>query len=228
MQPAGHSGKFSTLATGILVVCALVIAALALRSTFPPTRGLAVTREESWRQYADAGHWDGPHDAPVVMVVFADFQCPACRVLHASTAELRRRYPRDLAFVHRHRPLPMHAYARMSEIASECAASQSRFLEMQRELYSAPDSIGRAPWHWFALKAGVPSLDAFDRCIVEATPAPIVERDNQVAESAGIRGTPTVYMNGVRFSGAPSLQTLDSLVRAAVRERTLSAGVLRR
>lgn len=204
--------------TGIFLVCALTVTALLIRREFwQPPVPTAFTPDKNWRTYAAAGQRIGPPDAKVVMIEFADFQCPACRALHSQVGLLRERYPADFALVYRHWPMPNHRHARVAAMASECAGVQTRFEQMYEALFVNADSIGITPWNAFASSAGVPDVPAFDKCLRDSSTALIVDRDSRTAVRTGGRGTPTVFINGVRFTGVPEPATLDSLVRVALR-----------
>jgi protein-disulfide isomerase len=177
--------------------------------------------QENWRSFAEGGHRIGPANAPVVLVEFSDFQCPACRALEERLRESRKKFPRDLAIVYRHFPLNIHRFARAAAEASECAAQQGRFERMHAVLFDQPDSIGVISWRSFARLAAVPDLSAFERCMRDSTALPAVTRDRRAAEHLGADGTPTVLINGIRFSGALPQATLDSLVESVLQSVSL-------
>ena len=131
----------------------------------------------------------------------------------------RRRFPRDFALVYRHFPLPMHQFARAAAEASECAAQQGRFEQMHATLFDQQDSIGVASWRSLARVAGVPNLTSFDRCMRDSTGLAPVTRDHIAARRLASHATPTVLINGVRFSGAIAQPVLDSLIGNAIHVR---------
>lgn len=208
------------LANGVLVVCAVVVTGLVIRQEFfkpvAPAAALpAPTQLPDWRAYAQGGHRSGPDDAPVTMVVFSDFQCPACRLLATHAKALRAEFPRELAIIHRHSPLSMHPFAVQAAQASECAAQQDRFEAFHDALFVEQASIGLAPWNRFAVNAGIPDLTAFEKCMAERAPSPTLHADTISAKQLKVTGTPTLLVNGLRFTGAPPLDTLRAFVARA-------------
>ena len=209
------------LANAALTICAVVVTGLVVRQEFfkltasaEPPQPVQVT---NWRDYARGGHRSGPDDAIVTMVVFSDFQCPACRLLATHAKALRMEFPGQLAIVHRHSPLPMHPFAIQAALASECAGRQDRFAAFHDALFVEQPAIGLAPWTRFAAAAGVPDVTAFDQCMAAGGPSPTLHADTLAARELKVAGTPTLLVNGLRFTGTPPLDTLRAVVaRAAV------------
>ncbi|HEV3051836.1 MAG TPA: thioredoxin domain-containing protein, partial [Longimicrobium sp.] len=148
-------------------------------------------------------------EAPVTVVVFSDFQCPACRVLAQSLDVIRERHPGTVAVVYRHFPLPAHPFAPAAAQASECAARQGRFQAYHDELFRRQEAIGDTSWTAFARLAAVPDLRAFEACAADTAPVPAVQRDIEAARRLGVAVTPTLLINGRRFDGTPGVESLE-------------------
>ncbi|MFN8549825.1 MAG: thioredoxin domain-containing protein [Polyangiaceae bacterium] len=152
----------------------------------------------------------GRADAPVRIVVFCDFECPYCKRLTGTLAELDRSYPGELRFVFKQLPLPMHENARTLAKASLAAADQGKFWELHDELLSeqpvAPDSLGS-----LAEKVGLNG-----RLFQAALASPELERrlDRELADASaiGVRGTPTLIVNGRKITGAQPLGTFRQVI----------------
>jgi hypothetical protein len=84
-----------------------------------------------------------------------------------------------------------------------------RLLEGQR-------SFGIESWRKFAVEAGVPDLVAFDVCNAKKDPVPRIERNRALAKKLGIRGTPTLIVNGWKLSSPPTSAQLDDMVKAVI------------
>jgi protein-disulfide isomerase len=207
------------LANGVLTLCAVVVTGLVIRQEFfqPAVAAtpLQPTRVADWRVYTQAGHRSGPEHAPVTMVVFSDFQCPACRMFAAHAKALQKEFPQQLAIIHRHSPLSSHPFALDAARASECAGEQGRFAAFHDALFVEQTSIGLAPWTRFAVNAEVPDIAAFERCTASAAPSPTLHADTLAARELKVTGTPTLLINGLRFTGTPPLDTLKAFVTRA-------------
>ncbi|HEV7589890.1 MAG TPA: thioredoxin domain-containing protein [Longimicrobium sp.] len=219
----------SAAANVVLIVCAVTVTALVVRQDlFPASRGgqrpHGTERVADWRRYAAQGHRSGPAGAPVDIVVFSDFQCPACRMLAGYLDAIRLEFPDQVAVVRRHAPLPIHQYAVAAAQASECAARQDRFDQFHDALFQAQASIGTAPWSRFAAVAGVPDQPAFDACMAETAPVAALQRDTMDARALKLHSTPTWMVNGVLFRGTPPMDTIRAYVRQAAALAQAPAG----
>lgn len=162
---------------------------------------------------ADA-HVFGNPDAPVTIVEFGDFECPYC---HDAAPVLRRVVEESggqVRLVFRHFPLfEVHPYALTAALAAEAAGEQGRFWDMHDLLFAHQDRLDdTALAHW-AQKLGLDGAsvvgDAAQRF------ADVVERDYLAGSAAGVRGTPTVYVDGARYRGRVAEDGLRAAVAAA-------------
>ena len=83
----------------------------------------------------------GPADAPVLVVEFSDYQCPACRQAHETVLKVREAYADRVKWVFKDFPLRKHKDARIAAEAAHCAAEQGKFWDYQNALYSCPDEL---------------------------------------------------------------------------------------
>jgi protein-disulfide isomerase len=214
-----NNNWLSTLTSGVVVLCALTLTALVVRREFaasqPQPQRQTITE---WRQYAAHGQRAGGADAPVTVVVFSDFQCPACRLLADNLGTLRAKYPGRIAVVYRHFPLPNHPFAMAAAQASECAAQQGRFEAYHNALFREQNAIGDTSWTRFAARAGVPDLASFERCTSETQRSAALARDLTDAKRLGVMATPTLLINGLRLDGTPPFNTLEGYIQRAVQD----------
>lgn len=207
-----------------LVSYALAVAALVIAGAFafgqvvrrPPARPVpkAPSYVSDWRRLLDDGESLGPTDAPIKVIEFADFECPFCRRADSVYREVSKRYGSAVSFVFVHDPLRIHRFAIPAARAAECAARQGRFSQFHDLLYDQQDSLGLKSWSAFARDAGVRSMDMFERCVAAGDTATAIRRGLDAARAFRVNATPTVLINGWRFSSPPSLQQFDSTIRA--------------
>lgn len=203
-----------------LAICGVVLLALVLRREFT---GLQVARndrqvigdtmvsEELWADLVsdppgEETRQGSPDHPSAQVVVFGDFECPACRqFLLGPVAEVKREHPGALRVIHRHFPLPYHRFAQPAAIATECARQQGRFDEMVTLLYERQDSLGLISFTDFAVRAGVPEPELFGQCLTDPLARSNLVRDSVLASRLprGVRGTPTVIVNRVLLGGLP-------------------------
>lgn len=209
----------AAFALSAVVVAAVVVAVAVRREFFPPDQNPSEPITEpipvdNWEELIASGHSVGPRDAAATILVFEDFECPACRQFALGPLrELRSRYGDAVRVVHRHWPLPYHRFAYPAARASECAAAQGRFEAYRDLLFEKQDSLGLKTFTEFAVESGVPDIPAFDECNSATEPVPAVTADSAAVRDVGGTGTPTVLINGLRL---PRTRLLGPLVEAAV------------
>jgi predicted DsbA family dithiol-disulfide isomerase len=133
----------------------------------------------------------GAKEASVVIVEWADFQCPYCGAAAPIIDKLPEKYPGQVRLVFKNYPLASHQNSEIAARASVSAGKQGKFWEMHHALFANQQS-GLAKDLGLDEKKFVAELDA------EAT-ADAVNRDRKQAEKLGLRGTPMIYVNGRNF-----------------------------
>lgn len=146
-------------------------------------------------------HIQGPFEAELTLVEFGDFECPYCRDAAPVIDEVRAELGDRLRFVFRHFPLhEVHPHALAAATASEMAALEGRFWPMHASLYSpGPPRLTQPDLREHALVAGVDP----DRVTWPSTRLveDRVEADFNAGVRSGVRGTPTLIVNGTRYRG---------------------------
>jgi len=135
----GHVTRALDVAiSSVLAAAALTMTVLAVRREILDARPMIAVR--SWQVsspelYAKAGNLIGPADAPVTLVVFADYECGFCRRMDETIAAVQVRQHLRFRTVYRHYPIKSrHAHAEAAALAAECAAEQGHFEEYHRAL----------------------------------------------------------------------------------------------
>lgn len=208
--------------TGVMVLCAVTVTGLAVRQQFFRPSGAAAAGQPApprvvadWRELARAGQRIGPADAKVTIVEFSDFQCPFCARLQKNLHEVLARNPSSFTLVYRHYPLAQHTHAREAALAAECAGAQGRFGPFHDALFANQDSIGVRGWGWFANLAGGVDSVALAQCVSRGDERGRLAEDRTAGDRLEIAGTPTFLVNGRVFTGAPSPEELERMIRDA-------------
>ena len=196
--------KFSRrLASYALVLALAVVSALAAgraRKPFSPA--------------APAFRQRGPADAPLQMVEFSDFQCPACRAAEPPLRSIFSVYAGKLHFIFKDFPLRMHEWAKPAAVAAECAGLQGKFWEYHDRLYDKQDewTNGKADDFFTAYAKDLKlDLPAWQACRKEPAATAAYEADMKDGDDAWVSATPTFFINGRRFVGAKQLAELGTL-----------------
>lgn len=186
--------------TVIVAGAAIIVAFMYVRNTAIPgatTPANASILIDTWQADNALGIRIGAPSAPIVITEFMDFQCPFCRRLAPRVDSLLTEYPDHVAVIFQHYPLTGHSYALPAAIAAECADRQGRFHSMYKALFDKQDLLGKKSFPEYAVDAGVEDLHAFERCVMlPADSFPRIQHGLDIGARAGVRGTPTVWVNG--------------------------------
>ncbi len=155
----------------------------------------------------------GSTDASTVIVFFSDYSCGFCQELHPMLTTLLARYPEHLAVVVKHFLDPSSIALRAVAQGAECAAEQDKFVAYHAAAYSARRVLRYTTgWLQLADSVGVANRDAFEECVRSRKHLGRVASHYQEGRSFGVTATPTMNINGEWIIGAPSMETLDSLI----------------
>jgi len=153
-------------------------------------------------------HVEGPDDAPVTLVEYADYECPYCRRADHALKDLRRILDDQLRVVYRNFPLrTIHQHAQHAAEAAEAAAHQGNSWLMHDVLFAHQDALDDEHLHQYAELLGL-DMDRFDRDMAEHSDAGRIEEDVRGGIRSGVWGTPTLFVNGVRYDGDLDLESL--------------------
>ena len=165
-------------------------------------------------------HGKGSDKAGLTLVEYSDFQCPACR---AQNQVLQRAWP-SIRFkarvVYRHFPLTsLHPHAMLAARYAEAAGQQGRFWEMHDLLFErqpewSTSETAQVLFDGYARTLGL-EMDRLQQDLASDTVRDKVLADMASGRKAGVRGTPTLYLNGERLTSVRTPQALTAAIEAA-------------
>lgn len=157
---------------------------------------------------------DGPSDALVTVIEFADLQCPFCKRVQPTLKALRAKYGADLRIVWKDNPLPFHPRAKPAATVARSIYERQGV----RAFWQAVDAIFAAQPHledadlkrlveaqsgsWQHAQAALRS-DRFAKKFAES---------QDLADDFAARGTPHFFINGVRLSGAHPQERFERVI----------------
>jgi Na+/H+ antiporter NhaA len=160
-------------------------------------------------------HIRGPEDAPVTLVEYGDYQCSYCGQAEVVIRELLDEFGDELRYVWRHLPLgDVHLNAQMAAEATEAAAAQGAFWPMHDRLLAAQEELMPEDLRRDADALGL-DVDRFWDELRRREHAERVAEDVASADTSGVAGTPSFFINGLRHQGAYDVATLSEAVRSA-------------
>lgn len=166
-----------------------------------------------------ADHVRGNADSSVVVVEYADFQCPGCASMVPHLDTIYEKYKDDVAFVFRNFPISGHANARAASAAAEAAGRQGYFWEMYETLYTNRNSwvekTGEARTSTMAeLFAGIAKDGDINQFRVDLSDENITKKidfDYTLGkEYDNVTATPSIYVNG-EWVDVTDVETFDEV-----------------
>jgi protein-disulfide isomerase len=162
-----------------------------------------------------ADHRSGPDDAPVTLVEYGDFECPSCGAAYPYVEEVRRRMGARLRFVYRYFPLTQsHPHAMHAAEAAEAASAQGKFWPMYGMLFEHQDALENGDLIRYA-KALHLDGKRFASELVSEAHVERIRKDIRSGIRSGVNGTPTFFINGIRYDGSWEASDLLAALEAA-------------
>jgi len=155
----------------------------------------------------------------VNIVSYGDFLCPYCRRFRAVLKRLRQVFGDRLAYVFRHFPNERaHPGAEFMARAAEAASNQGRFWEMHDALFDREPPFTDNDVREIARGIGL-DMARFERDRESHEVHARVEEDLAAARRDGVTGTPTLYVDGVRYDGAWDFYSMLDVLERPVAEQ---------
>jgi protein-disulfide isomerase len=156
----------------------------------------------------------GALNAPVTIVEFTDFQCPACGAMHPVLEEVLKSYGNKIRFVVRDFPLNQHEFARNAAEAANAANAQGKFFEYVTLLFKNQKALDVVSLKKYASELGLDRA-RFDAALDRNVYAAEVKKDIEDGEMYGVGSTPTIFINGVQLRTLSAEGLREAIDRAA-------------
>lgn len=169
---------------------------------------------------SENSHIIGSADAPITIVEFSDFQCPACKSIQPLVKQVLSQYEGKVRLVFRHFPLSsIHPHAETAARVSEVAAEEGKFEAMHDKLFETQEIWSVAPnadaardyFVTLATELGIDNQSFLEKIESDR----IKERvtiDSAAAAQLNIQSTPTLYVNGRQTPASQLLKVVESEV----------------
>ena len=159
-------------------------------------------------------HVRGP-SAARVLVEYGDYECPYSRQAFRAIERVERQLNGGVRFAFRHFPLTdIHPHALAAAAAAEAAALQDRFWEMHKLLFHRQRALEDDDLRRYAAELDL-DVQQFAQDRADAGVARRIRRDVESGLASGeVRGTPTLFIDGVVHRGGYDAATLlEALAR---------------
>jgi len=160
----------------------------------------------------------GNVNAPLKLIEYSDYECPYCQQIQPDLDKIEAEYKGRLAFAYKDTPLPMHSHAQKAAEAAHCSGVQGKYWEYHDLLLSTKEL--EIP----QLKAKARQLkldtNAFDKCLDDGEQAALVKAQLAEAQTLGVQGTPSFFLNGHFYSGSLPIEKLRQAVEEELKKST--------
>jgi len=153
-------------------------------------------------------HVQGPVDAPIILLEYGDYECPYCGDAYPVVKVIQERLGDRLCFAFRNFPLVnAHPHAEHAAEAAEAAAAQGKFWEMHDALFENQTALDDEDLAQYATDLGLDAGRLISE-VVAGAHATRLQEDFRSGARGGVNGTPTFFINGVRYEGPPDVDAL--------------------
>jgi protein-disulfide isomerase len=162
-------------------------------------------------------HIRGSIDAPITIVEYGDYECPYTGMAYLIVKEIMKQFDDKIHFAFRNFPLnEIHPHAQHAAEAAEAAAAQDKFWQMHDYLFEPRKVLDDDHLLEDAEIVGL-DIDKFKKEMSEHVYAPLINKSLKDGIDSGVEGTPTFFVNGVRYEDSWDLETFSSVL-----EKTLT------
>ncbi|SPE59949.1 DSBA oxidoreductase [Verrucomicrobia bacterium] len=167
--------------------------------TEPERLAVPVTRRD---------HTQGPADATLTLLEYGDFECPVCGMAYPVIKTLQHNLRHRLRFVFRHFPLTnVHPHAEHAAEAAEAAGARGAFWKMHDLLFENQDDLEDEDLLEYAAALGLDTAVMLAE-IEAGAYARRIREDFMSGVRSGVNGTPTFFINGMRYDGSFDVDSL--------------------
>ena len=173
--------------------------------------------QDAPRFIADPMMTKGPAAAPVTIFEWSDYECPFCQRAQDVLQRLQGEFPDTLRFVFKDFPLRSHPNALAAALAARCAGAQGRYWEYHDLLFVGQPDLARDHLLGYARRLGL-DASAFTECLDSGRYRDAVLAEQREGREAGVRATPTFFINQRKIEGALPLEEFRDAIKQALRD----------
>lgn len=210
------------IAAAVAVIAAVIVLQGAPTSSEvapPPTSSGGVPARTA-QLAPDDSPQEGPRDAKVTLVEFLDPECESCGAMFPIVERIRKEYAGRIRFVVRYYPL--HRNSVLAAKSMEAAGRQGKYWEMYNLTFEHQAAWGEknepqtAVFFGFANQLGL-NMDTFQRDLNDDALESKLLRDRNDGVAAGVKGTPTFFINGALMGSMMTYEQMKSRIDAALK-----------
>ncbi|MEN0059544.1 MAG: thioredoxin domain-containing protein [Bdellovibrio sp.] len=157
----------------------------------------------------------GDSKGKIVIVEYADFQCPACRMAAESLNRFKDKYRGQVQFYYKHMPLDFHKMAYPAALYFEALKLQSRerALKFFARVYDRQGEMSSEAFLRDTARQVGADLKKLQQDIGSEKVKQIIAEDMAEFQQFGFTGTPVILINGVVLYGAQKVEELERVAK---------------
>lgn len=195
---------------GLILVGAVIVLLQPSKPAAAPTNtaGAASTNPAPM----DAAPALGPVTAPITIVEYADFGCPACWEWYKSGIldQLRAKYGDQIRFVWRDFPVITLLSPKAAE-SGQCAHEQGKFWEFHDSVYEHDGAIEASDLQAYAASIGL-DMKQFNDCVTSRRYRDRVNAQQHEGFERDLKGAPAFFVNGQPVIGPQRLSVFEDII----------------
>jgi protein-disulfide isomerase len=157
----------------------------------------------------------GSPSAKIVLVEFADYECPHCKRFQPVLHQILEEFRSDVKLYFKHYPLPQHTNARLAAEAAVAAQKQGKFWQFQDKLWEKSEELTPAEIEKAAKDVGL-DVAKFRQDMASEPVKARVQKDRSDGSAAGLQATPTLYINGREYTDGRDSDSLREWIKDAI------------
>lgn len=161
---------------------------------------------------SDDDHIQGEKNAAITLVEYGDYQCPFCGQAYPVIKQIQQNYGSKLRFVFRNFPLSeYHPLAMAAAQTAEFAGTEGKYWEMHDLIFENQPKLTTEFLLSLAESLKL-SPEKLKEVFSNETFENKIQSDFLGGVKSGVNGTPTLYINDVRYAGLVDYQSLVSAI----------------
>lgn len=226
-----RSNNTSMIVLGVILLAVVALVGIGLWAAARTNQTVAESRipiEEAVRPLnaptgftEDGFAYKGDPNAPVKVVEYSDFQCPACANAEEVFGAELDRYAAEgqIQFIYHEFPLPQHTNAIPTAAAARCAGEQDSYWPMHNVIFArqrewSNDRNITPRLTRYAEELGLDTA-AFGQCLSSGKYTQPLQQAVQAGQQAGVNATPTFFVNGQRVETAALISAIEAALQAS-------------
>jgi protein-disulfide isomerase len=162
-------------------------------------------------------HIQGPTIAPVTLLEYGDYECPYCGQAYVIIKQVQKYLGQKCVLYFAIFLTQLHPHAQQAAEAAGSSGGQNKFWEMHDCLYEHQQALDDKRLETYAALLGL-DLAQFIYDMSNHVYSGRVREDFLSGILSGLNGTPTFYINGIRYNGSWDLETLLEALTSVIQK----------